>query len=84
MDTQEKNMKIEALEAELQAELRKVYAWHNKEIERIRTELKEKGLYQLGLDTNREYYAPITAEGKARMKALVEKYQAMADELEKE
>lgn len=84
MDTQEKNMRIEALEAELQAELRKVYAWHNKEAERVTAELKEKGLYEPGLDGNTEDYAPITAEGKARMKALIEKYQAMADELEKE
>ncbi len=84
MDTQEKNMKIKALEAELRVELKKLYVWHRGEVERVTAELKEKGLYEPGLDGNTEDYAPITAEGKARMKALVEKYQAMADELEKE
>lgn len=83
MDTQEKNMKIETLQKEFRNEARKIFAWEDTEIAKIDEELKAKGLYRTGLDANSEYYAPVSAKAKAKMKALVEKYRAMADELEK-
>ncbi len=84
MGIQEKDVIIEALQKEFRNEAKKIFAWEDAEIAKIDEELKAKGLYQTGLDTNSEYYAPVSAKAKAKMKALVERYRAMADELEKE
>lgn len=47
--------------------------WANEESEKVSAQLKAKGML-IGLDTNREAYAPIHDEYQKRFLALYDKY----------